>query len=65
MATNIKRLFGVACVVAGVGALFLGGSLLSNATSGVGVIGAACFLGIVARLAQASAHHDERMKGGQ
>jgi hypothetical protein len=32
---------------------------------GVGVIGVACFFGIVARLAQASAHHDARMTGGQ
>jgi hypothetical protein len=52
-------------VLVGVAALALGAALLSEATSGVGAIGAACFFGIIARLAQASAHQDERMKGGR
>lgn len=41
----------VASLVAVIGLL-----LLSNATSGVGMIAFACFLGILARLAQAQAH---------
>lgn len=32
---------------------------LSEATLGVGIICSACFLGIMARIAQASAHHRE------
>ena len=35
---------------------------LSNATAGVGGIAVACFLAIVARIAQASAHHAEMRK---
>jgi hypothetical protein len=44
----------LAVAVAGIGALYL-----TQATTGVGIIGLACFLGILARLAQASGHHRE------
>lgn len=44
------------CIV-GFGALSL-----SQATAGVGIIAIGCFFGILARLAQASAHHDELKK---
>lgn len=37
----------------------IGALLLTQATTGVGVIALACFLGILARLAQASGHHEE------
>jgi len=44
------------------GLALLGGlASLSNATSGVGGIAVACFLAILARIAQASAHHAELM----
>lgn len=44
-------------------AALLGGlASLSNATSGVGGIAVACFLAILARIAQASGHHDEVRK---
>lgn len=45
------------------GIALLGGlASLSNATSGVGGIAVACFLAILARIAQASGHHDELRK---
>ncbi len=44
----------VACVVA-----FTGFQSLSEATLGVGLICAACFLGIVARFAQAAGYQQE------
>jgi hypothetical protein len=45
------------------GIALLGGlASLSNATSGVGGIAVACFLAILARIAQASGHHDEVRK---
>ena len=38
---------------------FIGAVFLSNATMGVGFIGGACLLGILARIAQASIQHQE------
>lgn len=46
-----------ACIVAMLGLL-----LMSQATAGVGVIGVACLLAILARLAQAQHHHQEAMR---
>jgi len=41
----------------------LGGlSMLSNATLGVGLLTFACFLGIMARLAQSAAQHTDVLK---
>lgn len=48
--------------------LFVGLGSLSQATSGVGVIAAACFMGICARVLQAGAHHKAimvKMNGAQ
>lgn len=39
------------------------GSVVNQATMGVALIGSACFLAIVARIAQASRHHQELMGG--
>ena len=36
--------------------------LLSNATLGVGVVAAGCWLAIIARVAQAHQQHEERMR---
>lgn len=44
-------------IVLGLLAAVLGSLLLSEATMGVGVIGLACFLGILGRIAQASGQH--------
>lgn len=49
-------------IVLGLLAAALGGLLLSEATMGVGIIGLACFLGILGRIAQASAQHAETMR---
>lgn len=43
-------------------AAFVGLMLMSNATSGVGVIAFACFLLILARITQATEHHNAAMK---
>jgi len=56
------RNLAIVFVVIGGLALIGGLTSLSNATSGVGGIAVACFFGILARLAQASAHHDEVLK---
>ncbi len=47
----------IAVCVGGLGLLFLTG-----ATAGVGIIGLACLIGIVARLIQADSHHHKLMK---
>lgn len=51
-AVIMGALIAVALILAAVGLL-----LTSNATIGVGLIGLACFAGILARIAQASYHH--------
>jgi hypothetical protein len=43
--------------VIGMGLAVIGFMALSQATMGVGMIACACFLGILARLAQAEFHH--------
>ena len=43
-------------IVLSVLALFLGLNYLTQATLGVGIIGIACYFGIVARIAQAHQH---------
>ena len=45
-------------IAAAVGAL-----LLSNATQGVGIIAVGCFLGIAARIVQASTYEKRRERG--
>jgi hypothetical protein len=45
-------------IVLGVILLVVGLFYLSNATVGVGLICSACFLGIMARIAQAGAHRN-------
>ncbi len=47
----------IAILMAGIGFLFL-----SDATTGVGIIGLAALMGIFARLAQANKHHNELME---
>jgi membrane-bound ClpP family serine protease len=42
--------------------LLVGVTSLSNATAGVGIIGAACLLAIFARIAQAGQQHDRLIK---
>jgi predicted branched-subunit amino acid permease len=44
-------------VIVAILAAIIGALSLSQATSGVGIICIACFLGILARLAQASEHN--------
>jgi hypothetical protein len=39
--------------------LFLGAVFTNSATAGVGLIAAACYLGILARIAQAADHRDQ------
>lgn len=46
-------------VVLGLLAAGLGSLLLSEATMGVGIIGLACFVGILGRISQASGQHAE------
>jgi hypothetical protein len=46
-------------VIVGSLALLTGLDSLSQATEGVGFVGVACFLGIVARIAQAEWHEKE------
>lgn len=61
MATTMKILAVLLLLISGIA--LLGGLVsLSNATSGVGGIAVACFLAILARIAQASGHHDELRK---
>lgn len=36
--------------------------MLTQATNGVGAVALGCFFGILARIAQASAHHQEQLK---
>lgn len=52
----------VLLVLAGCGAVGLGLLFLSEATTGVGLIAAGCFLAIIARIAQASSHHRAVMR---
>ena len=47
----------LALIAAGAGTLFL-----SEATTGVGILAISCFLGILARIAQADAQHKELKK---
>ncbi len=49
-------------VLVAMGALVLGGLCLSEATLGVGIIGGACFIGILARIVQAEHDHKELMQ---
>ena len=51
----------VILILLGLLALVFGFFQLSEATLGVGGIAIACFLGILARLAQAARHHEELM----
>ena len=44
-------------MILGILAVVIGALSLSQATMGVGVIAIGCFLAILARLAQAEAHH--------
>lgn len=48
-------------ILLGILALGAGLLFLSEATTGVGIIGVACFLGILARIAQASEQHQKLM----
>lgn len=48
------------CLLAVAGVLF-GGILLSEVTLGVGIIGAACLMGIFARMVQAMQHYEKQM----
>lgn len=52
----------VLLVLVGAGAVGLGLLFLSEATTGIGLIAAGCFLAIVARIAQASSHHRSIMR---
>lgn len=49
-------MFTALLVVAGFGLVLLGAIFLTSATAGVGLIAAACFVGIVARIIQAQGH---------
>ena len=49
-------------VILAVLAAVLGTFTLSQATLGVGIIGLGCLAGILARVAQAEAHHSELRK---
>jgi len=49
----------IICVISAWIALLAGGFSLTQATMGAGIVGVACFLGIIARLAQASRQHEE------
>ena len=49
----MENLLIVLAVLAGI----IGGLLLSQATTGVGIIGGACLLGILARIVQAERQH--------
>jgi predicted branched-subunit amino acid permease len=52
-------------VIIAILAAIIGAVSLSPATSGVGIICIACFLGILARLTQASDHHAVNAKNNE
>lgn len=54
----VSLLLALGCIVLA----FIGGSMLSEATLGVGVIALALVLGVLARMVQASAHQSEIYK---
>jgi hypothetical protein len=53
--------FAVVLSVLGCGLALVGFLVLTQATTGVGLIGLACFVGILARLAQASSYHQQQL----
>ncbi len=58
----MMRLLEWLCLAAAFIALLAGATMLTQATMGAGVIAAACFWAILARIAQAAAH-DSKMRG--
>ena len=49
-------------VLAGIGAAIAGVMTVTQGTAGVGFMAGACFLGILARIAQAAVQHDENRR---
>jgi hypothetical protein len=65
MEATMSTLISLLAALTIVGAVLLGLvgiSSLSEATLGVGLIGAACLLGIISRILQAEAHHKQISK---